>query len=89
MDHVEAVEQIETERARRDMVIQIAIRGRQHAHVDAPADMLAPDRLDLARFEKTQDRALHPDGHLGHFIHEERAVVGLFEESGLVAKRRR
>ena len=76
--HVQSIEQVGTELARRDSLGQIAIGRGNHSHVhDRPARAAAADRLKFARLEKAQEQRLHADAHLCHFIEEDRAAVCL------------
>ena len=86
MDDVQPVVEVEPERTRAHVVIEVAVGRRDDTHVDTPADLLAADGLNLPGLQEPQDGTLHPQRHLTHFIHEERAAVGLFKQSRFVAK---
>ena len=46
-----------------------------------------PDLLQFTRLEEPQQERLHARRHLAKLIEEDRAVMGQFELSGLVAER--
>ncbi len=80
--HVEAIEQIFSEGARRDELLQLAVRGRDEPHVDADG-LDAADPLELALLEGAQELHLHLDGDLADLVEEERAAGGELEPARL------
>jgi hypothetical protein len=85
VDDVEPVIQILAELIRGDAIQEPAV-GRCHdPHVDACARAIAADALNLARFKEAQQQRLHAQAHLAHFVHENRAAIGLLEPAALVA----
>ena len=85
MDDVQAVEQILAERPLLDHVAQVAIGRGDDAHVDDASAAVGADLLQLARFEESQQQALHPQRHLADFVEEDGAHVGRLELARLVA----
>ena len=76
--HVEAVEQVLAERALEDRVLEVAMRGRDDAHVAAHA-AVAADALVGALLQHAQDLDLHRQRHVADLVEEQRAAVGHFE----------
>jgi len=87
VNDVQPVEQVLSERALLDHVAQIAIGGRDDAHIDDAPASIGADLLQLTRLEKTQQQALHAKCHLAHFVQEDRSHVGRLELARLVAVR--
>ena len=85
VDDVETVEQILAERPLLDHVAQVAVGRGDHADVDDASAAIGADLLQLAGLEESQQQALHPQRHLADFVEEDRAHVGSFELSWLVA----
>ena len=85
VDDVEPVVEVLAEVLRRDPVGEVAVGGGDHAHVDARLRALGADALDLAALEEAQQQRLHPQAHLPHFVHEDRAAVRRLEQARLVA----
>jgi hypothetical protein len=85
VDDIEPVEQVFAELALRDHVLQVAVRGGDHADVDDAAGAVCADLLQLAGFEEAEEQALHAQGHLADFVEEDRALVCHLELAGLVA----
>ena len=79
MNHVYPIEQVFAELALRDHLGQVAVRGRDHAHVDVSVDPVGSHLLHFARFEEAEEEALHPGRHLPDLVEEDRALVGGFE----------
>ena len=85
---VEPVEEVLAERALRDELLQIAVRRRDEAHVDA--DRLdAADALELALLQRAEELHLHLDGDLADLVEEERAAVRELEAPRLAVRPRR
>ena len=85
-DHAQAEVQVLPEAAARDIVGQVAVGGRHQADV-ARARRPAAHRRELAGFQGTQEPRLHAERHLGHFIEEQRAVVGAAKDAFVVGHR--
>src|SRR6185436_18154294 len=83
---VEAVKEVLAEGAARDELLEVAVRRRHEAHVDA--DRLdAADPLELALLKSAQELHLHLDGDLADLVEEERPAVGELEPPRLRADR--
>ena len=78
--HVEPVEEVLAEAARRDLGLEVARGGGEHAHVDPPRLRVA-ERPHLLLLEHAQELHLQRGGQLAHLVEEERAAVGLEEEA--------
>lgn len=76
--------QVLPERACVDLRLQVAIGGSYHADVGPRMRAVGADALQLAGFEKPEQRALHPGAHLADFVQKERSVRCGFEQSRLV-----
>ena len=79
---VQAVEQVLAETALLHVVDQVAVGGRDDAHVDL--DRLArADRLDLALLDRAQQLDLRGRRQLADLVEEQRAAGGLDEFAGV------
>jgi len=67
-----------------DALGEVAVGGRDDAHVHARGPGLAADGLDLAAFEESQQLGLHAQGHLPDFVEKDRALVRHAQASRLV-----
>jgi len=77
-EDVEAIEQVVSKPAQRDLFLERLIRRRDHPHVDF--DRLCPaDAEKRAILEHPQQLDLGGRGHLPHFIEEDRPAFGQFE----------
>ena len=85
LDHVQPVIEVFAERALRDHVAQVAVRGADDADVDVAGAAVGADALDFAGLEEAQQQALHAQRHLADFVEEHRAHVRRLELAGLVA----
>ena len=87
-DHVEAEEQVLTEAPGANLGGEVLVGRGQHAHVDAHA-VVPADRIDDLLLQHAQHLGLRLQAHVGHFVEEDRAVVGQFEAAAPVATPRR
>ena len=85
VDHVQPVIQVFTELAGLDAFGQPAVGGGDDPHVGVDAIPFVAHALDLAGFEEAEQQRLHAQRHLAHFVHEDGAAVGGFEQAALVA----
>src|SRR4051794_6618072 len=77
----EAVIQILAERALMDLLLEVAVRGRD----DPAVDLLALRRshpAEVAGRERAQELGLYGRVELAHLVEEERAARGLADEAG-------
>ena len=86
--HVQAVVQIFAEAACGDFGAQVAIRRRQHAHVERHGHAAA-EALDFAFLQHAQQLRLQAERHLGHFVEQQRAALRLLELAGMSWRARR
>src|SRR5262249_7285426 len=77
---IEAVEKIGAKSPRDRHLLEVAIRRRDDAHVDAQGAR-ASDGLDLALLEDAKKLDLEVEGHLADLVEEDRAAVGELEAS--------
>ena len=76
--HVQAIEEIAAERARLDRRLQVAVRGGDHAHVDA--NRCAPaDTLELTLLQDAEQRDLGLHRQLADFVEEDGPAVRQLE----------
>ena len=87
-EDVEAVEEVLAEGALYGRSLEVAVGGRDHAHVDAHRARGA-DGAHLAELEGAQEAHLQRRRHLADLVEEDRAASGLLEEALLVRLRRR
>ena len=80
-DHVQAVEEVLAEAARRDLGGEVLVRGRDHAHVDLH-DPIAADGPHLAILQHAQELHLERRAHLGDLVEEDGAAVRELEQAG-------
>ena len=71
VDHVDPVVEVLPEQPLGHHLRQGPVRGRDHAHVDAAADAVGADLLQLARLEEAQQHALHAEAHLADLVEED------------------
>ena len=74
MDDVQPVEEVLAELPLRDHLAQVAVRRRDHAHVDGAHGAVGADLLQLAGLEEAQQQPLHAERHLADFVEEDRAL---------------
>src|SRR5262249_57336227 len=77
-EDVQAEEEIRAEAPLRDLLLEVAIRRGDHAHVDA-LGLRRADRLDLALLEHAQELHLRVERELADFVGEDRAAGGDLE----------
>ena len=87
VQHVQPVEQVLAELARRHGLHEVAVCGRDDTDVGAAAVRGSSHRLYLAGLEEPQQERLHAKAHFAHFIKENSAAVSLAQEPGIVAIR--
>ena len=85
---IEAIVQVLAETAGTDLVLELLVRRRQHAHVHR-ARLGAADARHLAVLQHAQHLGLRGERHVADFIEEERAAVRLLELAGPVLHRAR
>src|SRR5690606_27987206 len=73
-DDVQPVVQVAAERAATDLLVEIAIRRRDDAHVDVDG-LRRADGYDLALLQRAQQLHLQRGRHLGNLVEEERAAA--------------
>ena len=86
--HRQAVVEILAEGAAVHLAHQIAVGGRDHAHVDGD-HLRAADAADLALLERAQQLGLQLERQLADLVEEERAAVRLLEAADAPRLRRR
>jgi hypothetical protein len=74
-EDADPVPEVLAEAAGGDHVLEVAVGGRDQAHVDA-ARLLAADSLECAVLEDAQEAHLRGGGQLADLVEEERAAVG-------------
>src|SRR5215813_8985654 len=77
-DDVEPVEEVLAEAARRDLLLEVRVRGGDHAHVHAQG-FLAPHPLEGLLFEHAEHLGLRLEAHVRYLVEEERAAVRQLE----------
>src|SRR5574338_531275 len=83
---VHAVEEIRAESSGGDVLLEIARRRGDHAYVDAAGRVVA-DATHLTLLQRTQELHLERLGQFAQLVEEERAAVGLLEQSGAIVGR--
>src|SRR5690349_3195115 len=86
--HVQAIEEILTERARADRGAQIDVRRRDDANVDG-LHGVASDGLHLTGLQRAQELHLRLRGKVPDLVEEEGASVRGFEQACACGHRRR
>src|SRR5204863_3481295 len=87
-DAVQAVIEVLPEAAGRDLCFDVAVRGRDEAHVDRTR-LDAADALDLARLDDAQERRLQLGRHVADLVEEDGAPRRRLEQAGLRLRRTR
>ena len=85
-NHVQPVEQILAKIAALDLLLQILVGGRDHAHVHLH-ELGRAHRLEALLVERAQHLGLRPQAHVADLVQEQRAAVGLLELADLVLVR--
>src|SRR5207245_2603034 len=75
VEHVEAEVEVLAEAAPLDLLLEVAIGGADHAHVDADLALAAQPAQPLLLHD-AQELGLQLDGDLSHLVEEQRAAVG-------------
>ena len=75
MDDAQPVQEVLTELPGGDEIVQVAIGGGDHAHVDRRLRLVRPDGLDLAVLEKSQQPRLHAQAHVADFVEKQRTPM--------------
>ena len=83
LERVDAEHQVFAEIAFGDHLLQIAMRGADHAHVDDERIVVA-DAADFAAFQHPQQLGLHRLGQFADLVQKQRAAVGHFEQADAV-----
>jgi hypothetical protein len=79
VEHVEAVVEVEAERAARHLVRELLVRGGDDAHVDGEVARAAePPEGHL--LEHLEQLGLRREGHLADLVEQQRPPVGLLEQ---------
>ena len=86
--HVQAEIQIAAEAALGHVLLQIAVGGGDHAHVDLDR-LAAADALEGMPFQHAEKLGLDRRAHLADFVEHQRALVGRLELADLALGRRR
>ena len=81
-DHVQAVEEVLAEAARRDLRLQVAVGGGDDPHVDLDG-LLAADALELLLLQHAQQLELQAGRHVADLVEEQGAAVGQLEPAEL------
>ena len=77
---------IAAESSRFDQLLQIAMRGHHHAHVDGRG-LVRADALHFALFKHAQQLGLHGERHVADLVEKKRAAVRLLELAGVPLRR--
>ncbi len=85
-NHVQPVEQILAERPLGHQPREVAVGGRNHAHVHLDRPRIA-DALHFPLLQRPQQLHLQRRAHRPHLVEEERALVRLLEPADAVADR--
>ena len=88
LDDLEPVVEVLAEGAARDAVGEVAVGGRDDAHVDPPVLVLA-DAPDLPLLQHAQQLDLHARRDLADLVEEQRAAVRRLEQPRPVRGRAR
>ena len=89
MDDAQPVQEVLTELAGGDEIVQVAIGGGDDANVDTRMRLVRPDGLNLAVLEKPQQPRLHAQAHVADFVEKQRAAMRELELAALARDRRR
>ena len=82
-DDAQSIEQVGAKPARRRFGPEVAVGRGNDVHIDLPR-LERADALHLAIFHRPQELGLQRERQLAGLVEEERAAVGMFEESDLV-----
>src|SRR5438093_1441245 len=81
-DDREAIVEVFAEASLLDRLLEIAVGGRDQAHVDGDR-LAAPHPLDLALLHRAQDLRLQREAHVGDLVEEQGTAPGLLEATDL------
>ena len=84
LEHAEAIVQVLAKSLVADVLLQVLIRGGDHADVDVDFFGRA-DGQEWMAFENAQQLGLAFEGQLADFVEKQRAEVGLLEVAGVIA----
>ena len=84
VEHVQPVEQVFAEVALDDHLLQVAVRGADHANVHLDGRAFA-EPLNFAGFEEAEQLHLNVLVEFAEFVEEDGAAVGDFEEALVIA----
>ena len=85
-EHAEPVVEVLAEPAALHLLLEVAVGGGDHAHVDGAGALLA-DALELALLQHAQQLGLQLERDLADLVEEQRAAVGELEAADAVAQR--
>ena len=87
-NHVQAVVEVLAELAVFDVLLDVAVRRREHAHVDG--DLLRRATAShLALLQHAQQRHLELGSQVGHLVEQHRATFGVAEDAEVALRRAR
>jgi hypothetical protein len=86
-DDVEAVEQVFAEHAVAHALLQVLVRGGDHAHIGLDGSGCAADAVELPVGQHAQQARLQVEGHVADFVEEQRAALGLLEAAAALRLR--
>ena len=75
-EDVQAIEEVGTERAAFHEILEILVRGGNHAHVDCVRTATAPQPFDLVFLQRAQQLGLQFERQITNLVEEQRAAVG-------------
>ena len=82
LQHAQAEVQVAAEAPFGHVLLQVAVGGGDHAHVDLDR-LAAADALEGMPFQHAEELGLHAGAHLADFVEHERALVGGLELADL------
>src|SRR5216683_2015066 len=81
---IQAIEQIVAKASGFDFLVNVAVAGRDHPHVNA-AGLVGTDTANLALLQHAQQLHLKRLGGFGNLVQEDRAAIGFFPEAATIA----
>ena len=88
LEHAEAIIQVFAKSFFADVFLQILVRRRDHAHIDAHF-FRRTDRQKRMAFQNSQQLRLAVERQLADFVEKQRARVGLLKVAHVIAIRAR
>src|SRR3954451_3455956 len=85
VDDAQPIQKVLAELAGGNQLVEIAVRCRHYANVEARLRVIRAHRLDFPVLEKSQQEGLHAEAHFTDFIEEQRATMCELELAALVA----